>query len=383
MRRAVIRLTLPGIVTVALFSGGAVAYGSAGSVSFCVPSKPHMAVTSTSSGGTCATGSAAVTLPASSSQQHTLLSILPDISFQASGVGGKPTVQFAGVNLQLVNGSGSETVLNGKGNLVIGYDPKPLGQSGSHNLVLGTSGQGYSSYGGIDAGFQNVISAPAASVLGGLNNTADGLDAAITGGEANSATGRDAWVGGGIGNRATNADSTVSGGGGNDASGASASILGGFDNVASGNGGSVAGGTDNTASGGNSSANSVTGGTGNVGGGVDSEAGGSPRNPLPLNASNWSGNACCGAGAPQWYTDGSGIVHLEGAVTQTSSSGQANLIGTLPDNARPTRTVFTIVHTDLGTYADLAIGTDGTITLLPSFNTNTGFVSLEGITFRQ
>jgi hypothetical protein len=123
MRRAVTRLALPGIVTVALFSGGAVAYGSAGSVSFCVPSKPHSAVTSTSSAGTCATGSAAVTLPASSSQQHTLLSILPDISFQASGVGGKPTVQFTGVNLQLVNGSGSETVLNGKGNLVIGYDP--------------------------------------------------------------------------------------------------------------------------------------------------------------------------------------------------------------------------------------------------------------------
>jgi hypothetical protein len=264
-----------------------------------------------------------------------LISILPDINFQASGVGGKPTIQFSGVNLQLINGSGSEFTVNGEGNLVIGYNESPGPQTGSHNLVLGTSGQAYGSYGGIEGGFKNDMLGAGASVLGGDSNQARGLGAVVIAGQNNEARGQDSWVGGGTTNLAGAIDS---------------SVTGGFQNIANGLGG---------------------------------EAAGSQPFSIPLNFLNWSAEVCCGGVEPQWYTDGSGIVHLIGAVTQTSKTGQANLIGTLPPEARPTRNVFTIVHTGSGTYADLAIDKDGTINLLPSFNTNTTFVSLEGISYRQ
>ncbi len=54
-------------------------------------------------------------------------------------------MQFPAVNVQIVNGTGKTASVNGTGNLVIGYDETPGTQSGSHNLVLGTS-QTYTSY---------------------------------------------------------------------------------------------------------------------------------------------------------------------------------------------------------------------------------------------
>ena len=397
---AVRRRVLPVLVTAIGFSGGAVAQ-AATSVSLCVPSTPNKAVSSASSTGTCTSGSTAVALPASSAAQQTLISILPHISFQAAGVGGKPTIQVSGVNLQLINGSGSETTLNGEGNLVIGYNPKPLTQTGSHNLVFGTTGQSYTSYGGILGGFNNQIAGPEASILGGFNSTATGVTAAITGGEANTASGQDSWIGGGLGNRATGPDSTVSGGAVNLASGSSGSVSGGVDNVASGNDSSVGGGDSNTASGGNSVASSVSGGTGNtasgqdswIGGGTfntagtsDQSAGGTAPQSVPLNP-NWSGSPCCGASGPQWYTDNSGVVHLEGAVAQFSPTNtNNNLIGTLPAAASPSRTVYTVTHTLSGTYTDIAITPQGQIFAIASRSpavTDWGFVSLEGITYRQ
>jgi hypothetical protein len=81
--------------------------------------------------------------------QRTLLSVLPHISFVASGVGGKLTMRFTGVNVQIVLGSGStDGAVNGEGNLVLGYDESPGAQSGSHNLILGL-GQASTSYGAI------------------------------------------------------------------------------------------------------------------------------------------------------------------------------------------------------------------------------------------
>lgn len=91
---------------------------------------------------------------------------------------------------------------------------------------------------------------------------------------------------------------------------------------------------------------------------------------------------------PAWYTDSSGIVHLQGAAAQTSGSGSgANLIGTLPRAARPARAVYTIVSTFGGSYADLAIETDGTIRLIdprsPAVKDYATFVSLEAISYRR
>lgn len=107
-------------------------------------------------------------------------------------------------------------------------------------------------------------------------------------------------------------------------------------------------------------------------------------NPIPLNTPTWSGNACCGASAPGWYEDAFGIIHLQGAVTQTASGGSP-LIATLPPAARPNREVYTIVHTFGGTYADLANAPDGRIGVItprPPAVRDFSFVSLEGISYR-
>lgn len=111
-----------------------------------------------------------------------------------------------------------------------------------------------------------------------------------------------------------------------------------------------------------------------------------PLTSLPLNTANWSGNAGFGSRRPAWYIDNSGTVHLQGAVKMTSTAGSLpNLIGTLQPAARPAQTQFLIVHTFLGTYADLAIDPDGRIfTLAPAAPAvlDLSFVSLEGISYR-
>ena len=90
--------------------------------------------------------------------------------FVASGVGGKPTVQFSGVNVQVVSGSGSTAgPVNGEGNLVVGYDEsegKP--QTGSHNLVVGPE-HSFTSFGGFLAGDGNSVTAAFGSVSGGAD----------------------------------------------------------------------------------------------------------------------------------------------------------------------------------------------------------------------
>jgi hypothetical protein len=362
------RRILPVIVTISVFSGAAVAH--AASVSLCVPSTANKAVTS-ASGGTCAAGSTAVALPASSTDQHTLLSILPHITFQASGVDGKPTLVFSGVNLQVINGSGAETTLNGEGNLVIGYNTIPGTQTGSHNLVLGTEAQSYTSYGGLLAGIDNHVTAPEASV---------------TGGKVNRAAGQDSWVGGGLENEASGTSSSVSGGERNGATGPESSIFGGALNLASGAWSSVGGGLANDATG----ALSTAAGVENIASGEASMASGSLRESMQLNSNNWSTPGCCNSRSVHWYTDGSGIVHLEGALTQTNpnsvNGSNPNLIATLPAEARPPHTVYTIAHTASGTYTDLAITELGEIFVLaprPPAVTDFSFVSLEGITYRQ
>jgi hypothetical protein len=124
--------------------------------------------------------------------------------------------------------------------------------------------------------------------------------------------------------------------------------------------------------------------------------------PITVNQSNWSGSTCCGAKYPALIEDSHGVVHLQGALRQTSPYGPyANLLGWTGSGslfsayAPPGRTVYTIVHTGSQTYADLAINSNGEIWLIPcstgacssptafyrSPNTNAGFVSLEGVSY--
>jgi|HubBroStandDraft_2_1064218.scaffolds.fasta_scaffold35961_1 hypothetical protein len=112
--------------------------------------------------------------------------------------------------------------------------------------------------------------------------------------------------------------------------------------------------------------------------------------PITL-SSDWSGNAGYGAGAPGWYVDTSledpAVVHLQGAVTQASTAGQSpNMIGTLPQAARPDRSVYELVHTFNGTYADVEIDQFGNIYLIdpaPPAVQDFSFVSLEGISYER
>jgi hypothetical protein len=119
--------------------------------------------------------------------------------------------------------------------------------------------------------------------------------------------------------------------------------------------------------------------------------------PIPVepiisrNFSNWSASAGFGSAAPGWYKEvglvDPDVVHLQGAVKQTSAIGaNANLIGSLPPAACPNRVVYTIVHTFNGTYADIAISPNGQIVLIdprPPAVKDYSFVSLEGITYEQ
>jgi hypothetical protein len=186
-------------------------------------------------------------------------------TYVSSGVGGKPTVQLSGVNLQVINGSGVETTVNGTGNLILGYDEKPGAQTGSHNLLLGGSGNSYTSYGGIVGGASNdTISGPYASILGGAGNTASGYASTISGGRANKTTTEYSTHGGGCSNLAgtgtltvnsncttasTGYYASVTGGTGNQAEAENSSISGGAENKATGEESSVSGGSVGEASG--------------------------------------------------------------------------------------------------------------------------------------
>jgi len=108
---------------------------------------------------------------------------------------------------------------------------------------------------------------------------------------------------------------------------------------------------------------------------------------ISVNLVNWTPAAGFGSRSPGWYIDGSGIVHLQGAAKRFSSAGSsANVLGTLPPAARPSRNVYVVVHTWAGTYADVGIGKNGQIDMIgarPPAVTDYTFVSLEGITFKR
>ncbi len=208
------------------------------------------------------------------------------------------TVQFKGINVQVVNGTGYVRSINGLGNLIVGYNQTNISaapacsdgqypdqtscldhgaiwasnqRSGSHNLIVGASNS-YSESGGFVAGQMNIVngenavvsggynnkaSASAASISGGSDNAASGQASSVSGGRANTANANEASISGGMGNTASAHYASVSGGRENNASGWYTSISGGWENVASGTDASVSGGQHNRASGG---AASVSGG---------------------------------------------------------------------------------------------------------------------------
>ncbi len=144
-------------------------------------------------------------------------------------------VTFSGVNVHIVNGTGTtDGTVNGQGNLVVGYnETRGSGddRNGSHNIVVGTR-QNYSSYGGLETGYHNTISAAYASISCGAYNTASGSSSSVSGGHNNTASGQ---------------ESSITGGESSEASEFRASVTGGYDNTAGGEHSSVTGGRENNA----------------------------------------------------------------------------------------------------------------------------------------
>ena len=175
-------------------------------------------------------------------------------------VDGYDTLRLTGVNLQLIDGTGSTYgTPNGYGNLIIGYNDNVTDtRTGSHNIIVGDQ-HSYTHNGTILFGYNNTTSNNGTSVTGGQSNTAQGIYSSITGGVSNTVNtnGASATITGGGNNTAGGDGATITGGNTNTVNNNYASVTGGHNNTAAGLYSSVTGGLNNTAS---SIYSSVTGG---------------------------------------------------------------------------------------------------------------------------
>lgn len=101
----------------------------------------------------------------STEQREKLKAILPYIKYTASGIAGKPTIVFSGVNVQVVDGEGK-----------------------TESDVILDEEEEFTSVGGMVMGYSNTIAAPFATVTGGEFNAVSGDDGSVGGGELNSDT---------------------------------------------------------------------------------------------------------------------------------------------------------------------------------------------------
>jgi trimeric autotransporter adhesin len=225
---------------------------------------------------------------------------------------GHPAVVFSGVNVHINNGIGWTGSINGRGNLIVGYDEPTRGstpfcsngqfrsetscinsgnswlasqKTGSHHVVIGPE-HNYSQGWGFVAGFQNTVNASGASILGGDYNMASGTGSTVTAGIYNKALGVRSSVSGGVNNTAFGYASSVSGGRTNVANGMESSVCGGLSNNATGDLSSVSGGYSNTAFG---ESSSVSSGYRNLALGLYSSVTGGTRNSATGNYSSVSG----------------------------------------------------------------------------------------------
>ena len=310
------------------------------------PSGRFVSDISQSGAATCAADTAlAARVAALESEVSALQALLAGVTRSGK------TLVFSGMNLQLESGSGAtDGLVNGLGNLIIGYNENPGSQTGSHNLVLG-DGQSFTSYGGLLGGLNNVASGPFAAVFG-RDNAATATASSVTGGEFNQATASSASVSGGCSGMAGPGSlsidatcfnstpgpgywSSVSGGVGNHATGNDAAILGGYGNQASGiestvSGGAVgaAAGTDAAVSGGDN--NQANGDESSISGG-ESNVAGDPFSAIGGGCDNITG----GGSEPTGGCSASGLESVAGGKTNRAndlwasvSGGCDNLAGT-------------------------------------------------------
>lgn len=150
---------------------------------------------------------------------------------------GYKTLRVKDANLQVVNGTGSTTVTNGLGNLIVGYNEvsSVCSRDGSHNVVVGVD-LDYTAIGGIVQGQSNALQSSFGAILAGDNSQIDnnGMFGAIVGGNNNLVSNDHAAIIGGQLNLTTGQGSVVTGGENNLASGSYSTVSGGNTRTASG-----------------------------------------------------------------------------------------------------------------------------------------------------
>ncbi len=325
------------LTRVVMVSGCSLAFGVASASAAvtpgweCIPTTAGQSVVSGGTGAspTCGSGTTAVLAP----------------TYVSSGVGGKPTVEFSTVNVQVASGSGSTNgAVNGEGNLIVGYAEAPSGhpQTGSNDLVLG-SDNGWSSYGELVGGTGNVASGAYAgvlgqsntasgaqsSVLGGENGLASTTDAAVSGGNHDTASGTNgAWAAGGFKNVSKGSSTAASGGLSNTVSGSNASVSGGENNTASGAEVAITGGAANTATGGQAS---ITGGRNNTASGTEASITGGALNTasgelasIDGGGSNSATGQASSVSAGEFNIAGDEFSFIGGGCDNLTGSGTAN-----------------------------------------------------------
>jgi hypothetical protein len=264
-------------------------------LSFCIPKKAGRAVT-TPVNGRCPAGASLKAASASAAQLDATRAALQDARAQIAGlkhllagisrgtVNGRPTLTISGLNVRVVDGTGStDGAPNGLGNLIVGYDEQAGAQTGSHNIILGL-GQRATSWGSVVGGTHNASNGPS-QILFGTGNDATGPFAGVLGGTRNSAatrlsailggclnqtgsapatlpdsdeclvgngqpvglTDQGQTIGGGAFNSAAGTFTAIAGGELNHTDNEYATVAGGFSNVARAGGSSVLGGSSNTA----------------------------------------------------------------------------------------------------------------------------------------
>jgi hypothetical protein len=167
-------------------------------------------------------------------------------------------VIFHDTNVFIQNGTATSDEVNGKGNLVLGYNASTGSEdrAGSHNLIVGDL-HGYAGHSSIVAGQAHQLSANYSAIIGGIGNRVTNDYGAAIGGQYNVVDGMYA---------------SAVGGGFHLASGANSAILGGYSNTTSGMFSNATGGRANTVGGAYSTAtggslNTVDGASSTVSGG--------------------------------------------------------------------------------------------------------------------
>jgi hypothetical protein len=177
----------------------------------CIPDTANTPVTSGGASGSC-NSATPVKLPTSAADQQKLIDILPYLTYQATGIGGKPTIVVKGANVQIRRGSDAVTK-DGTGNLIVGSGNQYTVESthtGSENLAVGYDHQWTGNANGLIGNFHNAVgngnllagrqstATGSSNFVSGVGNSASGQGGGMLGGYFNTLAGDEAALAGGV-----------------------------------------------------------------------------------------------------------------------------------------------------------------------------------------